>query len=203
MRTTWAGVVLVSSLAIAGCRIESKDESAGVPGAARATQLPDRLELGAAATPAGIAAIDIDANSAGAGLPAGAGTHAQGAPIYAQKCASCHGAKGEGQGTYPKLVSVDTLAGFPFGKDASIARTVGNYWPYATTVYDYVHRTMPFTAPGSLTPNETYALVAWLLAENRIVPVNAVISASTLPKVQMPARRYFVIDDRRGGQPFR
>ena len=203
MRTTWAGVVLVASVAITGCRIESKEQSAGVPDAARATQVPDRLELGVAATPAGIASIDIDANPAGAGLPDGEGTHAQGMPIYAQKCASCHGAKGEGLATYPKLVSADTLAGFPFGKDASIPKTVGNYWPYATTVYDYVHRTMPFTAPGSLTPNETYALVAWLLAENRIVPRTAVMSASTLPKVQMPARRFFVIDDRTGGQPFR
>ena len=203
MRTTWAGLVLVASVTVAGCRIESKEESAGVPGAASATQLPDRLELGVAATPAGIAAIDIDANPAGAGLPAGEGTHAQGTPIYAQKCASCHGVKGEGLAPYPKLVSTDTLAGFPFGKDASIPKTVGNYWPYATTVYDYVHRTMPFTAPGSLTPNETYALVAWLLAENRIVPVTAVMSASTLPRVQMPAHRYFVVDDRGGGQPFR
>jgi len=203
MRTTWAGVVLVASMALAGCRIESKEEFAGVPAAARATRLPDRLELGVAATPASIASIDIDANPAGAGLPAGEGTHAQGIPIYAQKCASCHGAKGEGLATYPKLVSADTLAGFPFGKDASIPKTVGNYWPYATTVYDYVHRTMPFTAPGSLTPNETYALVAWLLAENRIVPMTAVMNASTLPKVQMPARRHFVIDDRTGGQPFR
>ena len=203
MRTSWAGVALAASVAMAGCRIESKEESAGVPGAARATRLPDRLELGVAATPAGIAAIDIDANPAGAGLPAGEGTHAQGTPIYAQKCASCHGAKGEGLGTYPKLVSADTLTGFPFGKDARIVKTVGNYWPYATTVYDYVHRTMPFAAPGSLTPNETYALVAWLLAENRIVPMNAVMSAKTLPAVQMPARRYFVIDDRSGGRPFR
>ena len=203
MRTSLAGMVLVASFAIAGCRIESKEEFTGVPAAARATRLPDRLELGVAATPAGLAPIDIDANPAGAGLPAGEGTHALGAPIYAQKCASCHGAKGEGLATYPNLVSTDTLAGFPFGKDPAILRTVGNYWPYATTVYDYVHRTMPFTAPGSLTPNETYALVAWLLAENRIVPLTAVMNASTLPRVQMPARRYFVIDDRTGGRPFR
>ena len=203
MRTTWACVVLVASVAVAGCRVVSKEESAGVPGAARATGMPDRFELGVTPTPAALASIDIDANPAGAGLPEGEGTHAQGAPIYAQKCASCHGVKGEGLAPYPKLVSTDTLAGFPFGKDASIPKTVGNYWPYATTVYDYVHRTMPFTAPGSLTPNETYALVAWLLAENRIVPVTAVMSASTLPRVQMPARRYFVTDDRTGGQPFR
>jgi cytochrome c len=82
-------------------------------------------------------------------------------------------------------------------------KTIGNYWPYSTTVYDYVHRAMPFNAPGSLTPNETYALVAWLLAENEVIPRDAVMNAQTLPKVQMPARSHFVLDDRRGGQPFR
>ena len=87
---------------------------------------------------------------------------------------------------------------FPFDRDPSIPKTVGNYWPYATTLYDYVHHAMPYDAPGSLTPDETYAVVAWILAENGVVPRTAVIDARTLLLVRMPARRHFVPDDRSG-----
>ena len=193
------------TIVLAACRIEKPDDLDGraLPAASAATRLPEHLGLGTPATAATLARVDIDVNPAGAGLPAGDGDAARGATVYAAKCASCHGPTGEGQGPYPRLIGAEPRAGFPFGTDARIPKTIGNYWPYATTLYDYVHRAMPFTAPGSLTPGEVYSLVAFLLAENQVIPGTAVMNASTLPKVQMPARAHFVLDDRKGGQPFR
>jgi len=196
-----AGLALVSS---AGCQRKSGDEGgAALPAVNHIRRTPEQLGLGHTPTAQQVAAIDIDANPEGVGLPAGQGTYAEGATIFAQKCAYCHGPHGEGLGPYPKLIGADPKQGFPFGRDPKIVKTIGNYWPYATTVYDYVHRAMPFNAPGSLTPNETYSLVAWLLAENEVIPRGAIMNAQALPKVQMPARSHFVLDDRRGGQPFR
>lgn len=167
---------------------------------------PARFGVGRAASAAEIAAWDIDANPAGVGLPPGRGTHAQGVTIYAQKCAMCHGPAGEGMSAgsnaYPKLIGREPRQGFPFGEDLKYVKTVGNYWPYATTLYDYLHRAMPLNAPGSLTPNELYALTAFLLAENEIIARTAVMDATTLPKVNMPARDRFVRDDRTGGPTF-
>ena len=160
-------------------------------------------DLGRPATTADIAPLDIDVNPAGAGLPAGQGTYEQGAQVYAAKCAVCHGPNGEGNGPNPRLIGAEPRQGFPFGTDPKIPKTIGNYWPYATTLYDYVHRAMPLPAPGSLTPDETYGLVAYLLAENQVVPRTAVMDAQTLPKVVMPARSHFVPDDRNGGNGFR
>ena len=161
------------------------------------------LGLGHAPTAAQMAAIDIDANPVGVGLPAGQGTSASGAAVYAQKCAACHGAHGEGIEKNPKLIGHDQPAGFVFASDAKAVKTIGNYWPYATTLFDYIHRTMPFTAPGSLSADETYGLVAYLLAENGIVPANTVIDAKSLPGVRMPARAHFVPDNREGGATFK
>ena len=193
------------TIVLAACRLEKPGDvdGQGLPVASAATRLPERLGLGTPATAAALARVDIDVNPAGAGLPPGDGDAARGATVYAAKCGACHGVKGEGQGPYPRLIGTESLAGFPFGTDAKIPKTIGNYWPYATTLYDYVHRAMPLTAPGSLAPAEVYSLVAFLLAENRVIPGNAVINASTLPRVQMPARSHFVLDDRKGGQPFR
>ena len=190
---------------LAACRLEKPGdiEGQGLPAASAATRLPERLGLGSAATPASLARVDIDVNPAGAGLPAGDGDAARGATVYAAKCASCHGARGEGQASYPRLIGTEPRAGFHFGTDAKVPKTIGNYWPYATTLYDYVHRAMPLTAPGSLSPTEVYSLVAFLLAQNNVIPGNAVMNASTLPKVQMPARAHFVLDDRKGGLPFK
>ena len=150
--------------------------------------------------------IDIDVDPSGATLPAGSGNATKGLVVYAEKCAMCHGAKGEGMPAtvapihiaYPKIVGREPREGFPFGRDPKLVKTVGNYWPYATTVYDYVHRAMPLTAPGTLTPDETYAVVAWLLAENEIIPRDAEMNAKTLPAVKMPAAGRFVVDDRAG-----
>jgi mono/diheme cytochrome c family protein len=196
--------VFGAGLASGSCQVANGTSGAADhPPAASPPRLPDHFGLGRPATAAQITPIDIDANPAGAGLPAGQGTYAEGAAIYSRTCAPCHGASGQGEGPNPRLVGAEPKAGFPFGKDFTIQRTIGNYWPYATTVYDYVHRAMPLNAPGSLTPSETYSLVAYLLAENQIVPRTAVMNAKTLPTVQMPARSHFVLDDRMGGQPFR
>ena len=157
------------------------------------------LGIGRAATPAEIAKIDIDVRPDGKGLPEGRGTVAEGAKIYAAKCASCHGAKGEG-GSAERLVDRESGKNWDFATNAKLVKTVGNYWPYATTLYDYTYRAMPFMQPGTLTPDETYALTAFILALNKIVPDDAVMDRTTLPKVVMPSRDRFVVDNRKGGK---
>lgn len=168
-----------------------------------APTLPEKLELGTEPSATRLTAIDIDVNPAGKGLPDGKGTYPEGAATYAQKCAACHGARGEGSGSIPKLVGVDHQKDFAFADDPKIPKTIGNYWPYATTLYDYIHRAMPYSAPGSLQPGETYSLVAFLLAENGIVPKTLVLNRETLPSIVMPARDKFKPDDREGGRTFR
>ena len=160
---------------------------------------PKPLGIGRAATAEEIKAIDIDVMPDGRGLPAGSGSVAEGAKIYATKCASCHGKNGEGA-SFDRLVATDSGKNFDFATNAKLPRAVGNYWPYATTLYDYTYRAMPFMQPGTLTPNETYSLVAYILALNKIVPEDAVMDAKTLPAVKMPARDRFVIDNRKGGK---
>lgn len=157
------------------------------------------LGIGRAATADEIKKLDIDVMPDGRGLPAGRGTVAEGATIYAEKCASCHGKTGEGA-SFERLVATDAGKNFDFATNAKLPRAIGNYWPYATTLYDYTYRAMPFMQPGTLSANETYSLVAYILALNKIVPEDAVIDASTLPKVKMPARDRFVIDNRKGGK---
>lgn len=155
-------------------------------------------DIGRPATAAEIRAWNVDVNASGVGLPAGRGTVAEGARVYAAQCASCHGARGEGIAPFPRLVGRDS-SNFGFGRDPKLVKTVGNYWPYATTLFDYVNRAMPFGAPGTLTANEVYGVVAWLLSENGVVAATAIMDARTLPAVRMPARDRFVPDDRRGG----
>ncbi len=200
-------ILLVLSVMLLGgaCRLEQPGDGEGraLPAATRTPRPPDRFGLGHTPTAAQLARVDIDANPAGDGLPPGRGTYARGQTLYTQQCALCHGARGEGQGPYPRLIGAEPRTGFPFGRDPKIPHTIGNYWPYATTLYDYIHRAMPLTAPGSLPPDDVYSLVAYLLAENAVVPRTAVIDARSLPVVQMPARRHFVPDDRSGGQGFR
>ena len=160
--------------------------------------------LGRPATAEDIRRWDTEVGPDGAGLPAGRGTVTEGAKVYAQKCAACHGATGA-EGPMDKLVDTVARETFAFGRDATLAarRTIGNYWPHATTVYDYINRAMPFDKPGSLTPNEVYAVTAFLLHRNAIVPANAVMDATTLRAVRMPARDKFVRDDRAGGREVR
>lgn len=152
----------------------------------------DRVEygLGRAATEEEIRAWNMDVSPTGEGLPPGQGTVKQGAQVYAVKCAMCHGSAGI-EGPKDKLVGGrDTLT------SPKPVRTIGSYWPYATTLYDYIHRAMPFNAPQSLTSDETYSVIAWLLFQNQVIAEDAVIDAQTLPKIQMPNRNGFIPDPR-------
>src|SRR5579863_7305680 len=150
-----------------------------------------RLGIGHPATPAEIAGWDIDVRADGQGLPAGHGSVREGEAVYAQACAACHGAKGEGK-------PADRLAGgFGTLATAKPVRTVGSYWPYATTLFDFVRRAMPFDAPQSLTADQVYAVSAYILYLNDIVPQDAVLDASSLPKVAMPNRNGFTSPDPR------
>ena len=159
---------------------------------------PATFGIGRPAMPDEIAALDIDVGPDGAGLPPGRGTSADGAPIYAARCAGCHGKTGK-EG--PNDVLVGRLPGdaFPFARDPRAPKTIGSYWPYATTVFDYIRRAMPPDAPRSLGDHEVYGLVAYLLFLNELIPADAVIDQSSLPKVKMPARDHFVPDTR--GRP--
>ena len=164
---------------------------------------PPSFELGRKATAAEIRTWDIDVNPTGASLPPGRGTYEAGKTIFAAKCASCHGAKGEGTPPlYPMLVSAEPRD-FSFADDPRKTKTIGNYWPYATTLYDYLNRAMPLTQPGSLQPDEIYSLVAFLLAENQVIGREAVMDKTSLPAVKMPGRDHFVPDDRTGGPGFK
>jgi S-disulfanyl-L-cysteine oxidoreductase SoxD len=148
---------------------------------------PARYGFGRAPTPAEIAAFDIAVRPDGQGLPPGHGSVQDGAKIFASTCVSCHGEKGE--------TSVPTGAVLVGGqgslKSAKPVKTIGSYWPYATTLFDYIRRAMPFNAPQSLSNDEVYAVTAYLLSLNKIVPENAVLDARTLPEVRMPNRDGF------------
>jgi len=169
--------------------------SGGSGAKAPPAKAPATFGIGRPATPAEIAALDIDVGPDGAGLPAGRGTAAEGAPIYAARCASCHGKTGK-EGPNDVLVGRLTGDAFPFAKDPRAPKTIGSYWPYATTVFDYIRRAMPPDKPGSLRDDEVYNLVAFLLAANELIPQDAVVDAASLPKVKMPARDHFVPDTR-------
>ncbi|HLH95344.1 MAG TPA: cytochrome c [Xanthobacteraceae bacterium] len=130
-------------------------------------------------------AWDIFVMPDGTGLPRGSGTAAQGAPIYKQKCAACHGENGEG-------AIAGQLIGGPPRATLDGGKTISNYYPYATTIFDYVRRAMPYTAPRSLSDQEVYALTAFLLARNKIIGEDEVMNAETLPKVKMPNRDGFI-----------
>jgi len=180
-----------TALVLAACRADARDDYLG-------DKDPKQFGLGHAASAADIASLDLDVSPNGAGLPPGGGTPEQGATVFAATCASCHGANGEGKPpAYPQLIGGPKGA-FNFATDFKIPRTIGNYWPYATTVFDYVRRAMPLTAPGSLTSDQTYAVTAYLLNREGLLPAGATLDALSLPAIQMPARAHFVPDDRRG-----
>lgn len=161
--------------------------------------VPQRLGIGRPATAQEVAALDVDVMPDGTGLPPGQGTVAEGQAVYAARCAGCHGRTGT-EGPNDVLVGREPRSGFGFSLNPALPHTVGNYWPYATTLFDYIRRAMPAPAPGSLTNPEVYALTAFLLHANEIVPADAVMNAETLPRVVMPARPHFVPDTRRTQQ---
>jgi S-disulfanyl-L-cysteine oxidoreductase SoxD len=183
--------LFLAAVLFAACKLDTRDDYLG-------DKDPKQFGLGRTPTAAEIAAVDIDVSPNGAGLPPGSGTPEQGAAIYAANCATCHGVNGEGKPPmYPQLVG-GPKGEVDFASDAKIPRTIGNYWPYATTLYGYIRRAMPLTAPGSLTPDQTYAVTAYLLNKEGLVPANTPMDAHSLPAVVMPAKSHFVNDDRRG-----
>jgi cytochrome c len=143
-------------------------------------------EFGRTPAPEEIKLWDIDVGPDGAGLPTGSGTVAQGKLVYENNCEACHGSKGVG-GIKDRLVGGrGTLA-----SDRPI-KTVGSYWPYATTLFDYIRRAMPYTNPGSLSADDAYAVAAYILNLNGILPDDGNLDRETLPKVQMPNRDGFI-----------
>jgi mono/diheme cytochrome c family protein len=147
---------------------------------------PKGPALGVPASAEEIAAMDISVGPDGAGLPVGSGTPKQGAAVYAAKCIVCHGPEGA-NGVNDRLVGGQgTLTG------ATPVKTIGSYWPYATTVFDYVRRAMPYPAPHSLSDAEAYAVTAYLLQLNGIIGADDVMDATSLPKVKMPNQGGFV-----------
>lgn len=170
--------------------------SAALPPVSPAAQAPAHLGLGKPATAEQITAWDIDVRPDGKGLPLGKGTVEEGRALFAVQCAACHGLNGEGASA-PKLVGAEPASGF--GEDwKDHPRTIGNWWPYATTVFDYVRRAMPQYAPGSLSNDQVYALTAFLLEQNGIVAADFVADAQSLPTVKMGTKVTFVQDDREG-----
>jgi cytochrome c len=139
-----------------------------------------------------LAAWNIDIAPDGRGLPAGSGDVATGARVFAAQCAACHGAQGQG------LLGDALVGGRGTLASAKPKRTVGSYWPYATTLFDYIRRAMPFTAPESLSADDVYAVCAFLLNQNGIVPPDTRLDARSLPAVKMPNRDGFVVDPRPG-----
>ncbi len=145
----------------------------------------DGPHFGKPVSPADVTAWDISIGPDGVGLPPGSGTPAQGAIVYAQKCALCHGDKGQG-GPNARLVGGQITGPGP------VVKTVGSYWPYATTLFDFVRRAMPWTEPKTLTNDEVYAVSAYVLQLNGIIGENDVMDAKTLAAVKMPNRDGFI-----------
>jgi len=143
--------------------------------------------LGRPATPGEVAAWDISIPPDGTGLPPGSGTPHQGEALFAERCAGCHGEKGAGKPNDALVGGIGTLAG-----DKPAVKTVGSFWPYATTLFDYIRRAMPLGAAKTLGDSEVYAVTAYLLRLNGIIGDAAVVDAKTLPQVQMPNRTGFI-----------
>ena len=147
--------------------------------------------LGRLAAPGEIASWDISIGPDGAGLPPGRGTAKQGETVYAEKCAGCHGEKGAGKPNDQLVGGRGSLSG-----DQAPVKTVGSFWPYATTLFDYIRRAMPLNASKSLSDDEVYAVSAYILQLNGIIGEADAMDAQTLPQVQMPNRAGFIVFSR-------
>ena len=149
-----------------------------------------KYKVGRSATAGDIAQRDHFVSPDGKGLPAGKGTAAEGKSVYERRCATCHGAEGQGKEEAALVGGKGTLI------TPKPLKTVGSYWPYSTTLFDYINRAMPFDNPGLLTHDHVYAVSALILYWNGIIGEHDVMDASTLPKVRMPNRDGFIPDDR-------
>jgi mono/diheme cytochrome c family protein len=158
-----------------------------VPPAAARKVAPKGPGLGVPATAAQIESADVSIGPDGGGLPPGSGTPAEGEAIFNTKCIACHGPQGSGTVNDQLVGGQGTLTG------TTPIKTIGSYWPYATTVFDYVRRAMPYPTPHSLSDPEVYALTAYLLSLNGVIAKDAVMDAKTLPQVKMPNRGNFIL----------
>jgi len=164
------------------------DTSVVLPGQNKYAAFPDTFGFGQSVSKEYIQKFDIDVRPDGKGLPVGVGIVHEGRSVYLEKCTLCHGKTGREGGLGGKLVSSPL--------DSNKTKTIGNYWPYATTIYDYINRAMPYNEPGSLTSKEVYDLTAYLLYENGIIDSTFLITEKTLPLIEMPSKKLFVPDDR-------
>ncbi len=146
--------------------------------------------LGVPINPADIAGWDITVMPDGKGLPAGSGTAAQGQRVYTEKCVACHGQDGRPVAGLP---ASPLFGGIKITDISASMKTIANFWPYSTTLFDFIRRAMPWTQPRSLTDEEVYALTAFILARNKLIGENDVMNAETLPKVRMPNRDGFIV----------
>ncbi|MEO7727283.1 MAG: cytochrome c [Burkholderiales bacterium] len=170
------GVTLATAALLAACATQMND-----------TVMPARgPNLGRVATAQEIRAADISIPPSGEGLPAGGGDAKQGAQVYAAKCQACHGEKGAGKPADALVGGIGSLA------TSKPVRTVGSFWPYATTLFDYTRRAMPLQNPKSLSDDEVYAVSAYVLYVNGIIAESAQMNAQTLPQVMMPNRDGFI-----------
>ena len=170
-----------------------------VPDPARAQGYPSKCDFGTPASTQDIAAVAIAIAPDGKGLPAGKGDYAAGKRVYETACAACHGADLRGVVGLPNMPAGPALrltGGRGTLNTANPLMTVESYWPYATTLFDYVRRAMPFQAPGSLSADEIYAVVAYILAEGKVIDKTTVLDAQRLARVQMPNRDGFIPDPR-------
>ena len=166
-----------------------------VAGAVMAQAPKKKVGLGREALPEEVAAWNIDVRPDGQGLPAGKGSVKDGEEIYQTQCAACHGEFGEGAGRYPLLVGgLGTL------NKENPEKTIGSYWPYASTVFDYVRRAMPFGNAQTLTADETYAVTAYLLNMNELIKDDFVLSKDNLALIKMPNVGGFFDDDREASE---
>jgi S-disulfanyl-L-cysteine oxidoreductase SoxD len=147
----------------------------------------DDARFGAPIAPGDLSSWDISIGPDGAGLPPGRGTPAQGEAVYAAKCQACHGEKGAGRPNDVLVGGFGTIA-----SDRPAVKTVGSYWPYATTLFDYIRRAMPFNESKSLTSDEVYAVSAYILQLNGVIGADDAMDAQSLPKVKMPNRDGFI-----------
>ena len=196
-----AFAAITGAAAVWGCATNgggamSAKSSTGIPlgatGPHAVQPLPDKPRFGKPVSETELAAWNIDLRTPdGAGLPAGSGSVADGKKIYEQKCLACHGPDAKGGSVYGTMVG-------GIGSFTTNARvlTPGSMYPYAPILFDYIRRAMPMDHPQSLTANEVYALSAYLLNLNGLVPADAVMDAQSLPRVQMPNRNAFIVDDR-------